>query len=231
VLDLKELALVIGERAVLPTVGHELRTPLTSIRGYIETVLDGQVDSETTRRFLETARREALRLGRLIDGMLELSMLDLSAPAGGPQCDVVEQIRNTIDMIEPLARRRDVTVRTRLPRSAVARVDGDAYVHALANLLENAVKHGGEHGTVEISSRCVESLVETAVDDDGSGVDPALGQDVFTMGVRGAGERSGSGIGLAVVRAIAQRASGDVRVESSALGGARFILRFPAAGG
>ncbi len=227
-LDLKELASVIGERAVLPTVGHELRTPLTSIRGYIEAVLDGQVDPATTRRFLETARRETLRLGRLIDGLLELSRLDIAAAAQPPKCDVVEEIGNTIDMIEPLARRRDVTIRARLPRAAIARIDGDACVHALANLMENAVKYGSDHGIVEISCRCAESFVETAVEDDGIGVDPGARQAVFAVGVRGDTNRSGNGIGLAVVKAIAERAGGDVRVEASTLGGARVVLRFPA---
>jgi len=63
------------------TVGHELRTPLTSIRGYLETLLDGGIDSSASRRFLQTARREALRLGRLVDTMFEFSLLDLSASA------------------------------------------------------------------------------------------------------------------------------------------------------
>lgn len=225
-LDLKELASAIGERAVLPAVGHELRTPLTSIRGYLETVLDGEVDAPTSRRFLETARRETLRLGRLIDGMV--SMLDLSAGQRVHACDAVEQIHATIEMIVPLARRRCVTIRTRLPQEAVARVDGDECIHAVANLIENAIKHGGERGTVEVSCAKAGTFVEIAVEDDGGGVESAERQSVFEIGVRGRDDRTGSGIGLAVVKAIVLRAGGDVQVESSALGGARFVLRFPA---
>jgi two-component system phosphate regulon sensor histidine kinase PhoR len=224
VLDLERLANSIGECAVLPTVGHELRTPLTSIRGYIETVLDGQIDPQTSRRFLETARREALRLGRLIDGMLEISMLELTPSLA--QCDVVEQIRATVDIIAPIAHKRDVTIRTRSPKRAVARLDADECVHALSNLVENAVKHGSEHGTVKVACRRADPFVEVAVDDDGGGVDPARRKAIFALGVRGVGtDRTVSGIGLAVVRAIAERAGGDVRVESSSLGGARFVLR------
>jgi signal transduction histidine kinase len=226
VLDLERLANSIGECAVLPTVGHELRTPLTSIRGYIETVLDGQIDPQTSRRFLETARLEALRLGRLIDGMLETSLERRPSLA---HCDVVEQIRATVDIIAPIARKRDVTIRTRSPKRAVARLDADECVHALSNLVENAVKHGSERGTVTIVCRRADPFVEIAVDDDGGGVDPAQRKAIFTLGVRGAGaDRTGSGIGLAVVRAIAERAGGDVRAESSSLGGARFVLRVPA---
>ena len=79
-------------RALLATIGHELRTPVSSICGYIETLLEGEFDPMTARRFLETARREALRLGRLVEGMLEFSLLDLSAGEDRATCDVIEQI-------------------------------------------------------------------------------------------------------------------------------------------
>jgi signal transduction histidine kinase len=229
VLDLESLVRAVGERAVLPAVGHELRRPLTSIRGYLETVLEGDADPQTTRRFLETAQRETLRLGQLIDGMLALSSLEPAPAPRDLRCDVVEQIRATIDIVAPMARKRDVTLRTRAPKRAIACVDADECIHALSNLVENAVKHGSEHGAVKIGCRRSAAFVEVAVDDDGDGVDPAERTAIFAMGVRGAGtDRTGSGIGLAVVKAIAGRAGGDVRVESSALGGARFILRFPA---
>jgi len=216
-------------RAMVATVGHELRTPLTSIRGYIETLLAGGIDEATARRFLETARREALRLGRLVDGMLEFSMLDLSKREWGSTCNVVEQIHATIDMVAPLAAARSVTIRAHLPECAAARVDGDACVHAVANLVENAVKHGSERGTVEVWCICEGRFVQISVEDDGEGVAPARQESIFALGVCSARPgRSNRGIGLAVVKAIADRAGGDVRVEPSTLGGARFVLRFPA---
>ncbi len=216
-------------RAMVATVGHELRTPLTSIRGYLETLLDGDWDGPTTRRFLETARRETLRLSRLVEGMLDFSMLELSAAEACGRCNVVEQIEATIEMVAPLAAARHVTVRTHLPEKAPACVDGDACVHALANLMENAVKHGSERGTIDVRCECEEGFVQVAVEDDGIGVAPAQHESIFTMGVCSAiPGRAGRGIGLAVVKAIAERAGGDVRVEPSALGGARFVLRFPA---
>ncbi len=214
-------------RAVLAAIGHELRTPLTSIRGYIETLLEGDFDPPTARRFLETARREALRLGRLIDGMLEFSLLDLSSQAPLAACDVVEQIRTTIEMLSPLAAARGVTIRARLPEAADALADGDACVHALANLIENAIKHGRDSGTVEVSCNREEPFVAIAVDDDGPGIDAGVRESVFVMGVRGdARGRCGRGIGLAVVKAIAEGAGGGVRLERSALGGARFVVLF-----
>jgi two-component system phosphate regulon sensor histidine kinase PhoR len=211
---------------MLATIGHELRTPLASIRGYIETLLDGELDPATARRFLETARREALRLSRLVDGMLEFSLLDLSGGEHWTQCNVVEQIHATIEMLSPMALARQVTIRSSLPEAAQARVDGDACVHALANLVENAIKYAGKGGTVEIHCSRGGPFVAIAVHDDGLGVAPDACESIFIMGVRGSARESGRGIGLAVVKAIAERAGGDVRVGPSHLGGACFVLRF-----
>ena len=214
--------------SALATLGHELRTPLTSIRGYVETLLEGEFDPATARRFLQTVQREALRLSRLVDGMLECSLLGVSSEESCDACNVVEQIRATIEMLSPMAAARCVTIRAQLPEAALARVDGDACVHALANLVENAVKYGGERGMVAISCLREERFVAIAVDDDGGGVAPESRETIFVLGVRGnVTGRSGRGIGLAVVKAIAERAGGDVRVECSQLGGARFVLRFP----
>ena len=209
---------------------HELRTPLTSIRGYIETLLDDEdLDVATRRRFLQTARRETMRLGRLVEGMLEFSMLDLCAPSDA-YCDVSEQIRATIDAALPLARQRKATIRARLPREAPARIDGDACVHALLNVVENAVKHGREGGNVCIDCIREGAFVSVRIDDDGLGIAPAECETIFQMGMRGErASRRGNGIGLAVVKAIVERFSGDVRVSASPLGGARFVLCFPSA--
>jgi signal transduction histidine kinase len=228
-----EVALERGYRereqlAMLATVGHELRTPVTSIRGYIETLLDDRpLDAQTHRRFLETARREALRLGRLVDGMLEFSMLDLSLLDEPASCDAVEQINAAVDAVMPIARRRSIIVEAvDLPVSAMVRVDADACTHALLNLLENAIKYGREGGRVLVACEREARFVRISVDDDGLGIAREDRNSIFRMGVRGSGVRgAGNGIGLAVVNAIAKRSGGDVTLQTSQLGGARFIVR------
>jgi len=212
---------------MLATVAHELRTPLTSIRGYIETLLEEELDPATARRFLETAHREALRVSRLVDGMLEFSLLDLASGDLRAECDTAEQIRATLEMLSPLAAARRVTIRTSLLTDAKARVDDDAFFHALSNLVENAIKYVGENGTIEITSSHAAPFVEIAVHDNGKGIAPERSESIFLLGVRGdAPVPSGRGIGLAVVKAIAEGAGGSVRVERSPLGGAAFLLRF-----
>ncbi len=70
--------------AFFSALGHELRTPLSSIRGYLETLLDDDVDARTRRRFVRIAYNESLRLSRLVDGMFEISLLDLHATLRRP---------------------------------------------------------------------------------------------------------------------------------------------------
>ena len=215
----------------LATVGHELRTPLTSIRGYIETLLDGDVDPETSRRFLETARREALRLGRLVDGMLEFSLLDLGMRSDETgTTNIGLQVAAAFDALEPIARERDITLRASISSDLVARIDPDACMHAMVNLIENAIKYGNRGGTVAIGGTSEPPFVEVYVDDDGPGVPQPDRDTIFALRSRGVGvDAPGAGIGLAIVRTIVERVGGNVCVEDSPIGGARFRMSLPAA--
>ena len=213
----------------LATVGHELRTPLTSIRGYIETLLDDAVDTETSRRFLETARREALRLTRLVEGILDFSLLDLHAVQGPIACDVVPVAHAAIDALLPIAADAGVAVvRDELCGSAYARIDRDACMHVVLNLIENAVKYAGRPGKVAVSVKRVDPFIRIAVDDDGRGVSEADRERIFAYGERGTGARHvrGRGVGLAIVKTIVERAGGGVTVGRSTLGGACFRVEF-----
>ncbi len=181
-------------------VGHELRTPLTSIRGYLDTVIDDALDDGTRRRFLETARREALRLGRLVDGMLDFSMLDLSGETFAPaSCMLAEHLEAACEAIAPQLRER----RINLIRYAAAPVrvglGGDSCTQAIVNILDNAVKYGREGGTVRVGWCLAAPYACIRVDDDGPGI----------------------------LNTIVERAGGEVRAMRSPLGGARFELRVP----
>lgn len=211
-------------------IGHELRTPLTSIRGYLETLIDGGVDDATAQRFLETARRETLRMGRLLEGMFEFSLLDLSAEAMlGRSCEISRQIDLACEVVTPLAQQRGILVR-RSSCDAFAGIEPDMCLQLLVNLLDNAIKYGRDGGLVTIGASLDRDGVVIAVDDDGPGIAPAERESIFGIRVRGAqaASRPGTGIGLAIVKMIAERAGGSIRVTESPLGGARFETVLPA---
>ncbi len=211
------LALEHGRRereryAFLAAVGHELRTPLASIRGYLETVLEEPSDPVGARRFLETARRETLRLGRMVDGMLEFSLLDLSPPAlATGRCDVAAIARAAVECLEPTARARSITLCCEVGGEAIAALDPDACMQAACNLVDNAVRYGRTQAIVRIAGKRRES-VDLIVDDDGTGC---------------AGPVRGHGLGLRIARTIAERADGVLLLAGSPLGGTRALLRLP----
>jgi signal transduction histidine kinase len=215
----------------LATVGHELRTPLTSIRGYIETLLEDELDVTTTRRFLEVARNEALRLGRLVEGMLDFSPLDLSRRSVPGVSDLAGAANAAIEALAPIARQAGMTLEVRYAGEAAARVGGDACMHVLLNVIENAIKYASPGGRVVVSIERQDPYVCAIIDDDGPGVPAAERARIFEHRARGGASeaRPGSGIGLAIVRTIVERAAGSVYVDDSPLGGARFVIRFPAA--
>lgn len=211
-------------------IGHELRTPLTSIRGYLETLLDDDTDPPTARRFLETARREALRMGRLLEGMFEFSLLDLSGEAlAGQSCDVRSQLMQACEIVRPLAQTRAVSIECAASIDVAAAIDGDACLQLAVNLLDNAVKYGREGGIVRVSLAARGGEAVISVDDDGPGIGAQERDSIFGLRVRGASSaaRPGTGIGLAIVKLIAERAGGGICVADSPLGGARFEAAIP----
>jgi len=212
-------------------IGHELRTPLASIRGYLETLIDGELDSPTSQRFLQTAQREALRMGRMIDGMFEFSLLDLSADGfGAHSCDVAEQIALAVEIVAPLATARGMTIGRDVVSPAPASIDPDACLQLVINLLENATKYGNDGGTIGVTLRPGKDCVRITVDDDGPGVSASERASVFALRVRGKEGPAphSAGIGLAIVKLIAERAGGSAAVSDSPHGGARFEVVLPA---
>lgn len=213
-------------------IGHELRTPLTSIRGYLETLLDDDVDRPTARRFLETARREALRMGRLLDGMFEFSLLDLSSEAlAGQSCDLGSILSQAGEVMRPAAESRGVRIHRGDVANVRCAIDPDACLQLLVNLIDNAVKYGPDGGIVRVGTRIEGGEAIVSVEDDGPGIAAHERESIFAPRVRGAsaGGRPGTGIGLAIVKLIAERAGGGVKVGESDLGGARFEVSLAAA--
>ncbi len=216
--DAVTLALERGRREreryeFLATVGHELRTPLASIRGYLETVLEGSAGGRNARRFLETAKRETLRLAGMVDGMLEFSLLDLSPPVLALQCcDARERLRTAADTMLPLAQSQDVSLLVEEAPPLFARIGADACAHVLTNLLDNAIRYGGAR--VRAACRSSHDIVIIEVEDDGAGYD---------------GRVRGHGLGLTIARTIVERAGGELTLAASQLGGTRATVRLPRA--
>ncbi len=233
--DAVESALERGARereryAFFSTVGHELRTPLTSIRGYLETVLEDDLDPATARRFLEVARVEAMRLGRLVDDMFDISMLDLRSDSQSAEsCALAPAIASAIGTVASSAASRGTVVTQGDCGPVQLAIGFDRLLQILINVLENAIKHGHDGGRVHVSTALLDArYAEIRVEDDGPGIAAEERESVFSLATRGTSARGvGSGIGLAVVRLLVERIGGEVDLGESRLGGAQFRIRLP----
>jgi len=223
------------ERRRLQLVGdvaHELRTPLTTLDGYLEGLEDGVIEpSDATWRLL---RAETGRLTRLVTDLSELWRAEAhQLPLRIEAVDLIAVAREVVERFGPIAAPRVIVI-TVEPGPAVARADRDRVGQVLANYLSNAIRHAPDGSTIAITAKPGDGTVRLAVTDHGPGLAVDQLEAVFERFYRIDPARSraagGSGIGLAIVRAIAEAMGGRAWAESAGPGtGATFLLEIPAA--
>ncbi len=223
------------ERRRLQLVGdvaHELRTPLTTLDGYLEGLEDGVIEpSDTTWRLL---RAETRRLTRLVSDLAELWRAEAhQLPLRIEAVNLTAVARQVVDGFGPLAAPRAITM-TLGSEPAVARADRDRVAQVLANYLSNAIRHAPDGSSIDIAAKAGRSTVQLRVTDQGPGLAADQLETVFERFYRIDPARSraagGSGIGLAIVRALAEAMGGRAWAESAGTAtGATFVLDVPAA--
>jgi two-component system, OmpR family, phosphate regulon sensor histidine kinase PhoR len=238
--DLTQLRRLEGvRRDFVANVSHELKTPLTSIRGYVETLLeDDALPVETRRQFLDVVRKNAERLQHIVDDLLDLSRLE----SGGwrPELQVVDA-RSIIDDVWSgcSARAAERRITFTAPAGDVpVLADPGGLRQVLANLLDNALRHTPEGGSVEVAA-CVEpaepGLVAFEVRDTGAGIPSDALSRIFERFFRVDPARSradgGTGLGLSVVKHLVESMGGDVSAESELGRGTTIRFRLPAVEG
>lgn len=211
---LQERARYISEFA--SNVSHELKTPLTGIRGATELLLDkGELmPPEQRDRFLANIETDAKRMDDLVGRLLELARLENADRQADTEVDVAATL-NTMAARYPI----ELVVED-VP--STIRIQPDHLVSAIGNLIENAIRHGeGKPVTVRASNQAGRLVVE--VFDQGSGISPANQPRVFDRFFTTERDRGGTGLGLAMVKAIAEGRGGSVSFETDEAG-TRFRL-------
>jgi signal transduction histidine kinase len=215
-------------------VSHDLKTPLSVIRMFGETLEMGRVTDEGRRQeYYRVITREGERLSRLIDNVLDFSRIE-----GGRQTydltptGVEPLIRATLEAFAyPLAQlgfKVEVTVAADLPEVTM---DADAVGQALANLIDNAIKYSSDDRALTIDARVADGWLVISVGDRGLGIAPEEQTKIFEkfyrVGRSDTQGRRGSGVGLALVRHIAEAHGGTITIESAPGHGSCFSLRLP----
>jgi len=211
------------QRQLLDDAGHELRTPLTVLRGHLEVLDTGDpADITATRSLLLD---EIDRMSRLVDDLLMLAKARRPDFVVPEPTDVNLLTIGVMQRAEVLADRRWVMDEV---AEGIAEVDPQRLTQAMLQLCDNAVKHTVTGDEIAVGSRLREGRLDLWVRDTGSGVDPALGDDVFERFTRGGTDDNGFGLGLSIVRAIAIAHGGDVTLDGPAhTTGALFRIRIP----
>jgi two-component system phosphate regulon sensor histidine kinase PhoR len=220
---------------------HELRTPLAALSGFIDT-LQGPArdDAKARERFLGIMHTQATRMARLIDDLLSLSRVELSAHVRpDASVDIVPILRQVVDGLEPLARERQVAIEIELPEAPVTIAgDREELLRLFENLIENALKYGASGGRVIVSLIRATSgegapEVRVMVRDFGPGIAPEhlprLTERFYRVDVGDSRAQGGTGLGLSLVIHILNRHRGRLLIESVPRKGATFTACFPRA--
>ncbi len=217
---------------MLSSVSHDLRTPLATITGATTTLLDprARLDDATRRALLERVTDEAARLERLVDNVLNMTRLDGVALALSLDWQIPHEVVGTaIARIASRAGTRPIKVRAPT-EPALVRMDALLVEQAVANLLENALVHAPS-GPLEVTVEVDDDNATIAVADHGPGLGDQDPEALFEKFARGRGARpGGAGLGLAIVRAIAELHGGTARARANEGSGARFEITLPRGG-
>ncbi len=226
------------ERRFTDDAAHELRTPLTAIKTHLQVLrlsCKGQPMGDVTAQALANAEAGVLRLQRTADQLLLLARLGRQETEASVQVDAVRAAKLAIaDALagNPMAGTgpapRVALQSTPAAATAVLSVPEPLLVSALRNLLDNALRHTAAAVSVGLQIRRVDQRVEFAVLDEGPGMTPAELLQAPQRFWRRSGGTSGSGLGLSIVDAIAQRYGGELRLERRNPRGLEATLSFPA---
>jgi len=218
------------QRQFVADASHELRTPLTSVLANLE-LLEETLEGEQ-RDAAASALRSSRRMRRLVADLLLLARADAGRVVPHVPLDLAQVLVEVAGELEPLAASadHDLSIDTSADSALVSGARDELHRMAL-NLIENSLRHTPPGTHVHAALQHVGDEIVLTVQDDGPGIPVELRERLFERFVRGGGDRapSGSGLGLAIVRAVARSHGGEVTVDETPGGGARFVVRLPAA--
>jgi two-component system phosphate regulon sensor histidine kinase PhoR len=240
VTDIERLETV--RRDFVANVSHELKTPVASIKGFVETLLDGAADDPVNaRRFLEIISRQADRLASIIEDLLALSRIEQSEGVGNLPLEaarIADVFAAVVADCGPRALERSIALETRCHEGIVAEVNPPLLEQAVINLVDNAIKYSDPGDTVRVEAdiepgKIGDDLV-IRVADDGVGIEaehlPRLFERFYRADKARSRKLGGTGLGLAIVKHIVHAHRGTITVESTPGVGSTFTIRLPVGG-
>lgn len=211
---------------------HELKTPLASIKLLSDSILQNDMDLETTREFVGDIGNEADRLNRMTEKLLSLTKVDRQEPEESEIIYMAPTVHRVTRMLMPVAKRADIAITLNLQNDSPVLILEDDLYQIVFNLMENGIKYNLPGGKLEVTLSRQDDNALLSVSDSGMGIPEDALDHIFERFYRVDKARSratgGSGLGLSIVRAIAQRNKGEIRASSQVGQGTTFTVTFPA---
>ncbi|WP_319562746.1 ATP-binding protein [Marispirochaeta sp.] len=214
-------------------VSHELKTPITSIKGFVETLIDGAAeDREVLSRFLGIIAKQADNMHAIIEDLLQLSRLDeQSLLLEDSPVEIELVLRNAFERVRESARSRKIRLEQEPGAGCRVRGNQGLLEQAVFNLLDNAVKYSEPGGEISAGVRVNEAVIELFVKDRGVGIPaedlPRVFERFYRVDKARSRETGGTGLGLAIVKHIALVHGGTVSVDSTPGEGSLFTITLP----
>jgi signal transduction histidine kinase len=221
-------------RDFVANVSHELRTPLTSMKGFLETLLDGAIDDPAQAiRFVKIVHEQTERLESIVNDLLTLARLESESeqPIARESVRVDELVAGVVDACRLLAEQRSMRIHCETPNDLIVNVNSRLFHQALVNLLDNAIKYSDPGKEIRISVRREAAEVIFEVEDQGWGIEarhlPRIFERFYRVDPSRSRQLGGTGLGLAIVKHVAQIHGGRVTVDSRVGVGTIFRIYLP----
>jgi len=214
-------------------VSHELKTPLTSIKGFVETLLEGALDDkENNRNFLKIIQDHAERLNNLVEDLLSLSHLESKEiTLNKKNFNLRQQLEDVISGFKSQTKKKNIEIKNNLSADIALTADKDRIEHVFTNLLDNAIKFNKERGSIQIYSQEISGGIKVSVEDLGVGIPekdiPRIFERFCRVDKARSRELGGTGLGLSIVKHIVELHGGSVGVESTEGFGSKFWFILP----
>jgi two-component system phosphate regulon sensor histidine kinase PhoR len=224
-------------RDFVANVSHELKTPIASIKGFVETLLDGALSHpDDAQRFLKIIGSHAERLNNIIEDLLSLSKIEQSEQAANLPLDLAP-LRPVLEAAvygcQSQAAARHIELSLDCGDAIVAQINPPLLEQAVINLIDNAVKYSEPGRQVQIEAQADEQEIALSVRDHGCGIAaehlPRLFERFYRVDRARSRKLGGTGLGLAIVKHIVQAHAGRVSVESTPGEGSVFCIHLPVA--
>ncbi|MFV0558966.1 MAG: ATP-binding protein [Enterococcus sp.] len=212
-------------------VSHELKTPVTSLIGFTETLLDGAKDDpDTLHEFLLIMQKDAHRLERLIQEIIQLSKGSQLMQYETQPIDVNHLLEQLVIAYQPTLTKKTISIKIDGPQGIFWHSKVELFAPIIKNLVENAIQYSPDHQDIEITFS-VDTHFQLSVKDYGVGIDPDDQVRIFERFYRVDKDRSrhsgGTGLGLAIVKDYTERLGGEILIDSHPGVGSTFTLQLP----